>query len=67
MDKLPIFILAVAGGLWLLNHLARHNRRTCPRCKGDGRIKSVVFSARWHTCRKCGGSGHVRGWLGRPE
>ncbi|MBO3751510.1 hypothetical protein J5X84_36020 [Streptosporangiaceae bacterium NEAU-GS5] len=67
MDKLPALILAVAAVLWLLRHLALYNRRNCPSCKGAGKLKSGVFGERWRSCGRCGGSGHVRGWLGRPE
>jgi DnaJ-class molecular chaperone len=58
---------ALVGGAWLWRHLAAHNRRTCPRCRGAARIRSGVFGERFRLCPRCKGSGWVRGLGGRPE
>lgn len=57
--------VGVTGGAYLIYHLYRFNRRRCPSCEGSGKRRSGVFSERYRTCSRCGGSGEIRGWIGR--
>ena len=63
----PAFWTVVGVGVlvWAGVHLAVYNRRTCPRCKGTGKLRSGWFSERSRTCPRCGGSGEICGMFGR--
>ena len=67
METLFWLAAALLGGAWLWHHLSTHNRRTCPKCKGAGRLRSGVFGERFRQCPRCGGATWIRGLGGRPE
>jgi predicted nucleic acid-binding Zn ribbon protein len=60
-------VVCIGGLVWFGIHLAKFNRRACPRCGGSGKLRSGVFSERFRTCSRCGGSGEIRGWFGRKD
>lgn len=52
-------ILAILGAGGYYTSLLLHPRRTCPRCKGNGRHKGAVFTYAERRCRRCNGAGRL--------
>jgi PHP family Zn ribbon phosphoesterase len=57
-------VVGIGGLVWFGIHLAKYNRRACPRCKGTGKLRSGWISERYRDCPRCGGSGEIRGRFG---
>lgn len=56
--------MVFVGLWWVIRNLVRHNMRQCPACKGTKKIRSSMFSGRYHGCSRCGGAGEVRARFG---